>query len=648
MNKVINISINGMVFTIDEQAYIRLNTYIESLKKHFAGTPGSDEIIADIEARIAELIEQRLTLSNKIVTPEITDEVIALMGTPYDIDDTAGEQYHEQQPQTDDSSPRKLRRDKQHAVIGGVCAGLANYFSVDPILVRIAFLILFFTLGSGIFIYILLWFAVPESKDTNASYTSRKLFRDSENGKLGGVCSGLGAYLGMDAVWLRLAFLVSFFVFGTGLLLYLVLWIILPKAKTASEKLQMQGKPVDVSAIEKKVRETIQEGEANVRKTLQSNSQVWGERVQGAKPVLNNLVHVMLRIIGFFIVFFCLALLTAMLAGYAFQYDEWHLLRDYVSRLIPDSAWLDGAILGIGLMVFAVLFALLSSGIKLLFVLRYKLKWIAAITLIAGITGGVLTLYSVVRYASAMDESALETVQLMDTTATDTLHLNVLHLYPLAPDSAEKRVMTTVNKHVILNETYFTDNGIVLAHALLTIKPGQDKRMKLQALKTARGSSTLQALRTAGKIESSVQHSGKNLSLNNRLAVADHEFAFQQLEYELYVPVGTVLKTDRYITQMLNRAQTEEVFAEGTTYLVTPKGLVCMDCVVTPVDEEEDEEEMEEEIDIELGVSQSESGDKEARHMRIKVSDDDLRLRKTRRAQQPAKEADTAGWSEAK
>ena len=188
----------------------------------------------------------------------------------------------------------------------------------------------------------------------------------------------------------------------------------------------------------------------------------------------------------------------------------------------------------------------------------------------------------------------------------------------------------------------------MLAHALLTIKPVQDKSMKLQALKTARGSSTLQAQRTAGKIESSVQHSGKNLWLNNRLAVADHAFAFQQLEYELYLPVGTVLKTDLYITQMLNRAQNEEVFAEGTTYLVTPKGLVCMDCAATPVDAEEDEDEMEEEIDIELGTSETESGGKEARHMRIRVKDDDLRLRKTRSEQQPSNKDNTAGWSQAR
>lgn len=647
MNKVINISINGIVFTIDEHAYTRLNNYIESLKKHFAGTPGSDEIIADIEARIAELIEQRLTASTKIVTPEITDEVIALMGNPNDMDDATADQTHEQQPQSENSDSRKLRRDKQQAVIGGVCAGLANYFSVDPILVRIAFLILFFTLGSGIFIYILLWLAVPENKDTTSTHTSRKLFRDSENKMLGGVCSGLGGYLGVDRVWLRLAFLVSFFVFGSGLLLYIVLWFILPKAKTASEKLQMQGKPVDVSAIEKKVRETLQEGEANVRKTLQSNASTWSERVQEAKPVLNNLVMVLMRIIGFFIVLGCLALVSVLLAGYVFKYEEWHLLTHYAGRLIPDAAWLDGTLLGIGLMVFAVLFAMLSSGIKLLFMLRYKLKWIAVTSFIAGVAGGVLTLYSVVRYASAMDESALDTVQLIDTTATDTLQLNVLNLYPLAPDSAEKRILAKVNKYVIWTEAYFTDNGMVLANASLTVKPVQGNAMKLQALKTARGSSMLQAIRAAGKIETSVLQNGNTLSLNNRISIADHEFAYQQLEYELYLPVGTVLKTDHYITQMLNRAQTDEVFVEGTMYLVTPKGLVCMDCTVSTGGAEVDEEEAGDEIELEVGMRENESGEKEARYLHIYLKDDDMRMRKNKRVQH-TKQADTTGWNEEK
>jgi phage shock protein PspC (stress-responsive transcriptional regulator) len=634
MNKVINISINGVVFTIDEHAYTRLHQYIESLKKHFEGTAGADEIIADIEARIAELIEQRLAPNQRVVTEQITDEVIALMGMPFDIDHPAHEQNEKSQSQTesnDENGPRKLRRDKQNAVVGGVCAGLADYFNVDPVLVRIVFLVLFFTLGSGGFIYILLWFAIPEDKDSANRTSGRKLFRDEANAVIGGVCSGVGAYLGIDAVWLRIGFLISFFVFGTGLLLYILLWIIIPKAKTASDKLQMQGKPVDVSNIEQKVRETIKEGEENISKTMRTNASTWKIKAREARPVLNNIVVLLLRIIGFFILFFGLALLVALSAIYLFKQNEWNTLMQYAQRLVPDASVLDWLILGIVLMLSSIIIGLLSAGIRLLFQFRYKIKWIALLTSVIGTSGFIIVLYATIRYASAMDESAVDKVELLEVNATDTIFLSALHLYPLAADSAEKRITVTLNDDIILNESYFAENGLVLANALLSVKTSANNNMKLIALKIARGSSTIQALKTAQNIETQVQHTGKILNLNNRIFISDNDFAFQQLEYELNLPVGTVIKTDKYVTAMLNRAYMDEDFGNGSVFLVTSKGLVCVDATENDNNREEDDEEDEDELEINIRINENEAGGNDRNHIRIRVSDEDLRLHREKR-----------------
>ena len=114
--------------------------------------------------------------------------------------------------------------------------------------------------------YILCWISLPLNYDTpvgNKAYstgdtTSRKLFRNPDDKKLGGVCSGLALYLGIDPAVMRLIFLISFFFFGTGLLIYLLLWIILPEARTVTEKAQMQGKPLTLSGIENSLKSSLQ------------------------------------------------------------------------------------------------------------------------------------------------------------------------------------------------------------------------------------------------------------------------------------------------------------------------------------------------------------------------------------------------------
>lgn len=260
-----------------------------------------------------------------------------------------------------------------------------------------------------------------------------------------------------------------------------------------------------------------------------------------------------------------------------------------------------------------------------MFQLRYKIKWIAIATSFICITGFILTTYSAIRYASAMDESAVDKVELADLAAPDTLYLTSIHIYPLAADSAEKR-LTIFRNQVMLYEAYDSDNGFVLANTLLSVKAATDKNMKLTALKTARGSSALQALRAAQELETQVMQNGKQLGLNNRIFVDDHAFAYQQLEYELQLPVGTIIKTDRNIAAMIHRAYETEDFDNGTTFLVTTKGLVCLDATIPlDVDDNDDQDELE----INLGID--DAGVNDRKHFRISINDDDLLMKREKR-----------------
>ncbi len=190
MKKTLTVNISGIVFHIDEDAYNVLNDYLQSIKQHFAKTEGKEEIVSDIETRIAEMLKETITNGKQVITIEDIDKVIEVIGRP--------EEFGE--PGEENGSYDK----------------------------------------------------------TYGARATKRLYRDTDNAILAGVCSGLGAYFQTDPLWFRLAFVIlSIPGVGTPILVYLVLWVLVPEARTAAEKLQMKGEKVNISNIEKSIREEI-------------------------------------------------------------------------------------------------------------------------------------------------------------------------------------------------------------------------------------------------------------------------------------------------------------------------------------------------------------------------------------------------------
>lgn len=207
MNKTVNINLAGIFFHVDEDAYLKLQRYLEAIKRSFTDSQGRSEIIADIEARIAELFNERIENDRQVIRLTEVDEIIAIMGQPEDylVDDEIFED------------------------------GPSSY---------------------------------------TASAPSRKLFRDTDNSYVGGVSSGLGHYFGVDAIWIRLAWIILVTAAGTGILLYVLLWILVPEAKTTAEKIMMTGEPVNISNIEKKIKDgfdNVSETVGDVAKNVSDN-----------------------------------------------------------------------------------------------------------------------------------------------------------------------------------------------------------------------------------------------------------------------------------------------------------------------------------------------------------------------------------------
>lgn len=161
MKKTISINLNNQSFIIEEEAYERLLSYLEDIKKHCGAGADTAEVMADIENSVAEKLRSSLSKYKEVINIEDIESLIKIMGTPEDFDREIGDTTDKEE---DQPIKRKLYRDTDNAIIGGVAAGLGNYFDIDPILFRVIFCALAFAGGSGFLIYILLWIAMPEAK----------------------------------------------------------------------------------------------------------------------------------------------------------------------------------------------------------------------------------------------------------------------------------------------------------------------------------------------------------------------------------------------------------------------------------------------------------------------------------------------------
>ncbi len=277
MKKVININFQGRVIPIEETAYDIMKRYVESLRLFFANEEGKDEIINDIEGRIAELFGETLKKGSTCITDTDVNTIIDSMGRPEDLEDDEakvhsklggeGTQQQSYAYEQRANEGRRLYRDENHKVIAGVCSGIANYLNIDPVVIRILFLV---TLGVTFIPYLILWVAVPSSASTVIGSQRKRLFRNADDKILGGVCSGLAKYFAIN-VWIpRVLFLVPFISivfrfnhwgwwnfpqilslsFSPGsLFVYVILWLVLPEAKSAADKLEMKGEKVDLNNI---------------------------------------------------------------------------------------------------------------------------------------------------------------------------------------------------------------------------------------------------------------------------------------------------------------------------------------------------------------------------------------------------------------
>ncbi|WP_163399018.1 PspC domain-containing protein [Flavobacterium fluviatile] len=523
MNKTVNINLGGMFFHIDEDAYLKLTRYFDAIKRSLNNSSGQDEIIKDIEMRVSELLTEKQKSEKHVVGLKDVDEVIAVMGQPED-------------------------------------------------------------------------YRLEDEESTNQSFNydnrkHKKLYRDKEKGMIGGVATGLGHYFGIDAVWIKIIFLIFVFAgFGTGILAYFVLWVVTPEAVTTSEKLEMTGEPVTISNIEKKVREEI---DSLSDKFKNADYDKMGNQVKsGAGRISSSFGDFVMTVFKIFAKFLGVILIISGILTLIMLFIGVFTLGTNIFIDFPWQNFIEAGnfteypIWSFGLLMFFAVgipfFFLTLLGFKLLSPNTKTIGNIAKYTLLAVWIIAVAIAISIgIKQATEIsyDNKTVEK-KTINISPKDTLYVKFRYNDYYAKDLNHHRDFEFVQDSANNDLIYSND---VRLHVLHT----DEAVPYLQIEKSARGNSFTNAKKRAEKINYNIAVKGNYLILDNYfLTDVKNKFRGQEVDVYLYLPEGQLFKPDASI-QDYDESEDDFFnlhFSGNYNYKVEGSKIKCLNC---PADEDE-------------------------------------------------------------
>ena len=527
MNKTVTITISGILFHIEEEAFEVLQNYISAIKVAFQQTESGSEIVLDIEARIAELLQGRITPGKQALVLADVQLVMETMGRP--------EEFA--------SSEEDM----------GAASGKTN--------------------------------SPPPEK------IKRRLFRDPDERTVGGVCSGLAAYFDIDVVWVRLATFLLIFFGGLSLWVYLILWLVIPEARSTADKFAMRGEPANINTI---FRSFQQEAEF-VKERINKYGQDFKDRghsstlIQKFNYFLHKAFSMLGRLLGLFFVLIGAALLIAYgasLTGISIA-DKDVVFENWRHSIFATSSDYTLAIIAIALLLGIPVLMLLNGGIRLLFRLRYRNRWLNRSLGTLWTIGFFVGLYVTISTFLQFRETSRFKERLRLSATTDTL------LVKLNPDDQYWRDMNFDNEQIIEKFLRKDKNGYLLGKrdgrltiigsTALNIMYTEGDSARLVLVRSARGDNKRQANQNAKEIQYNFRQDHNTLYFNRFFMVnEDAKFRLQDLSLQLLLPEGTVVELDPSVQHFLddieNTSNIWDGAMAGRRWLMTERGLQCIDC----------------------------------------------------------------------
>jgi len=539
MNKTLTINVSGIIFHIEEDAYDTLSKYLNTIKGYFKNSEGRDEIVSDIEARIAEILQQQVSPVKQVIVMDDVSHVISVMGQP---EEFSGGQEEDSKSQSDDST--------YQAAPGG----------------------------------------------------RRRVFRDPDDKILGGVCSGLGHYFGIEPLWLRLALAISFFVFGFGFFIYLLLWIIIPIAKSTADKLEMRGEAVNINNIHKTFTDEMEDLKRRM-KDFKAEASGLGSKEnkdkvrRGASRVgefLEEFFRMLGTVIGKFFGGLMIIIGIAVLIGFLASVFGVHShnihfginsgnrsasLSELMHLLFNDHRLTVMSFVAL-LLVFGVpCLMMIYGGIRILFGLGKRNKVIGIVSSILMVSGLALSFYVIYQISHDFSGNSKQTRSTAIHIPSNTLHIRLLNGTKPGEDMDNyehfhKWEMFSIENHQV--------NGF---YPTIDLLASATDSFEVCIVGSARGANSKEAMSRAKNIQ-------YHYSVHDSVLVLDPFYSFdlddkwreQNVHILVKIPRNRMVYLSRNLRPIIHNADItnlQNTYDEdmlGRKWMMTEEGLNCVDC----------------------------------------------------------------------
>jgi len=531
MNKTISINIGGFVFNIEENAYQKLYHYLSTIKKNFTEVEEREEIMGDIEARIAEIFQTKLSAGKEVITEKDVENVIDIMGKPEDY----------------------------------VSDEFANSDAKS---------------------------STQKEKSAEQTTSTRRLFRDSENAMLGGVCSGLSHYFNIDIAIVRTLFIVFTILGGSGILIYIILLVAVPEAKTTNDKLHMRGQSINLESIKEHFTKIKDDIKSNTKNSKIKNA--FNQTIDKGVQVGSTFVRAFSKIIGLAFVIggiFALVLAVTVLFGNSgllpmVASENIEDLPTLLSLLYPGETQSTLVFFSMIFVLLIPIISLIVVGTKVLFNYKKSFKTIAiSSTILWFICAGILVITGIDLGMNMRSDTSIE-YEIPYTDSSDVLFIDVSEDNKFSNHIAFDDVWNHSELVRVENENIF------LGYPELVIKERQDSgNFEIILYKQSHGMSNKDAINKAERIDYKINLTGNRLLLPPYFSIPKADkLRVQRPVIEVRVPKGKRIELGKNIDRIELSVSGQHNYYDdsfsNTTWVVTGEQLICLECkTVSPLSE---------------------------------------------------------------
>lgn len=514
MNKTVTANLGGWVFHIEEKAYEILKAYLQSLRNHFKKMDGGDEIVADIEIRIAEIFKERLQDNREVIINDDVQFIIGEMGKPEDFEDF-------------------------------------------------------------------------ETEETDYSYetsANRKLYRDKENGIFGGVASGIAAYFDISTFWVRLFFIICTW-FGMSILIYVLLWMLIPAANTMQQKMEMRGEPFNLDNLEKNLKDEFNDVKQSVQEFAKDKH--WAQKLGNGierffVSVANGVAFLFKGIFKFFFLMFGITILILVFSA------TFHLFESSLLSLIFQGSWWF-QFASVGLLC-------LSIGVSITIIISI-LRWVFGIGkepsqngrfvrngFIALIFFGILLMLLTGSKALFNFNEESQIVRSYPITeAQDTLYIGKINEY----DIDEQNFKVISGEKFNINQSY----NSFFEDVRLDVIASRNKEVNVSYVVESYGASPSSARKNAKNVEYPIYRRDSLILFSDRFSLNEKEsWNNQSIKASIRIPVGQTVylapEAAEIFYDIKNIHDMYDADMMGQFWKMTERGLVCLDCDSSLLDNE--------------------------------------------------------------